>query len=289
MSTGSVLLSLVVLGAAVRSANNVLPSHSDEVHNFVVVVVGLQLVRRNKPQVDLLHFLQNGRLRTVLHLLRLLLNRCLLPLGLRFLLQRYRRATVDAAAAAATTGHGLVVETSVDIATAAVGAAAADYASSGRGGRVCIATATGSGHRRRSSRQDNCLHGWYRRRDDNRWQRRRRNTHDGRGIRGGVLFGRDDWKRWRWLLLHVGRNHRWRRQIVVIGTGGTRLTRRLLLLLLLLSGCQNVWRRELRWRLSVHCRNHRWWGLVEFMLDAVPVSVGISRGVHHRIVRRFHL
>lgn len=43
------LLSLVVFGAAIRSADYVLPSHSDKVHNFVVVVVGLQLFGCNEP------------------------------------------------------------------------------------------------------------------------------------------------------------------------------------------------------------------------------------------------
>lgn len=290
VSTGFVLLSLVVLGAAVRSADYVLPSHSDEVHNLVVIVACLQLVGRNKSQVDLLNFLPNRRLHTGLHLLLLRLNRRRLPLRLRFLLKRHRRAAVDATAAAATTGHGLVVETSMDIATAAVVAATADDTSSGgHGGRVRIATATGGGHWRRSSWQDDGLHDRYGRRrwNDNRWQRRRWNTHDGRGVRGGVLFGRDDWKRWRRLLLDVARNHhRRRRQIVVIGAGRARLTSGLLLLLL--SG-QNVRRRELRRWLGVHRRNHRWRRLVEFMLDAVPVGVRISRGVQHRIVRRLHL
>lgn len=72
----------------------------------------------------------------------------------------------------------------------------------------------------------------------------------------------------------------------MIGAGRARLTSGLLLLLL--SG-QNVRRRELRRWLGVHRRNHRWRRLVEFMLDAVPVGVRISRGVQHRIVRRLHL
>lgn len=86
-STGFVLLSLVVLGAAVRSADYVLPSHSDEVHNLIVIVACLELVRRNKPQIDLLNFFPNRRLRIVLHLLLLRLNRRRLPLRLRFLLK----------------------------------------------------------------------------------------------------------------------------------------------------------------------------------------------------------
>lgn len=233
------LLSLVVFGAAIRSADYVLPSHSDKVHNFVVVVVGLQLFGCNEPQVDLLHFLSDRRLHASLlrlRLLLLLLLRRLLSLRLRFLLKRRRRATVDAAGAATTTGHGLVVETSMDIATAAVGAAATADAGSchGDNGRVRIAT-TGSGacrrvygNRWRSSWQDNGLHNRYRRRNDYRWQRRRGNTHDGRRcVRGGVLlFGCDGWKRWRRLLLDVGRHHRRRWQIVMIRTGRARLTRR---------------------------------------------------------------
>lgn len=40
------LLSIVVLGAAI---DDVLPGHADKVDNFVVVVVRLQLLGRNKP------------------------------------------------------------------------------------------------------------------------------------------------------------------------------------------------------------------------------------------------
>lgn len=108
------LLSLVVLGTA---TDDVLPCHSNEIYNLIVVVIGQQRLGRNEPQVDLL------------------------DLRLGFLLEGRRGTAVDAATAATATGHGLVVETSMNIATAAaaVVAAGAVGAPHGRG------IATGSG------------------------------------------------------------------------------------------------------------------------------------------------
>lgn len=93
------LSSLVIFGASIRSVDHVLPCHSDEVHNLVVIVVSLELFRCNESQIDLLNFLPHLRLQHIV----LLLNH-LLSLRFRFLLKRHGRAAVDAATAATTTG-----------------------------------------------------------------------------------------------------------------------------------------------------------------------------------------
>lgn len=164
------LLSLVVLGAA---ADDVLPCHSYKIYNLIVVVIGQQRLGRNEPQVDLLN------------------------LRLGFLLKGRRGTAVDAATAATTTGHGLAVETSVNIATAAAVVAIAASAVVATRGRDI---ASGSGcvvhwNRWRSSWwHDHCLHNrCRRRRDDYRWKRRRWHAHYGWRVCGAVLLGSGNW------------------------------------------------------------------------------------------------
>lgn len=155
------LLSIVVLGAAI---DDVLPGHADKVDNLVVIVVRLQLLGRNKPQVDLLDLLPN-RLRLLL--LLLLLH---LPLGLWLVLEvrwfrhGHRRRRY----------YRLVVETSDAIA----GADDDRY----------------DGHRWRTGWDQHDRYGWHRQRlggnddrdgDDRRgydrdWERRRWNRHQRR-------------------------------------------------------------------------------------------------------------
>lgn len=134
-----------------------------------MIVIGQQWLGRNEPQVDLLN------------------------LRLGFLLEGRRAAAVDATTATTTTGHGLVVETSMNIATTAV-AVGAIVATRGRG------IATGSGCMIHCNRwrpswwHANCLHDRYRRRrDDYRWKRRRWNAHYGWRVCSAVLFGSGNW------------------------------------------------------------------------------------------------
>lgn len=102
------LFSVVVLGAAIVATDYVLPGHADKVDNLVVVVVRLQLLGRNKPQINLLDLLPDWLL-TLLWLRRHVLLR--LPLRLWLVLEvgwfrryahRHRRHH----------HRGLVVETS---------------------------------------------------------------------------------------------------------------------------------------------------------------------------------
>lgn len=160
------LLSLVILGA---TADDVLPCHSNKIYNLIVVVIGQQRFGRNEPQVDLLN------------------------LRLGFLLEGRGGTAVDAATAATTTGHGLVVETSMNIATAVVVVAAARAVGGATQGR---GIATGSGCVVHCNRwHDDCLHNRYRRRRDGdyRWKRRRWNAHYGWRVRGAVLLGSGNW------------------------------------------------------------------------------------------------
>lgn len=152
------LLSIVVLGAAI---DDVLPGHADKVDNLVVVVVRLQLLGRNKPQVDLLDLLPH-RLRLLWRLLLLLLLH--LPLWLWLVLE------------VRWFGHGrrrrryyrLVVETRDAIAAAAAGADDDGH----------------DGHRRRTGWDQHNRYGrhrqWLGGNDDRDWDDRCRYDRDGK-------------------------------------------------------------------------------------------------------------